>query len=122
MKNVQIKNPCKIYSMNGDTCSVCNTLVHDVSNMSNAEIMDLLSGSHKVCINAKKSQLRFTWLQIAATFFISLLVSCGISKKHNKSTWRGTGSFTRIDSTVSKHIHADSCEHIRGTGSFIKRN
>lgn len=117
---VQIKNPCKVYKMNGNTCSVCNTIVHDVENMSNEEIVRLLSGGNKVCINANKKQLKLSWIQIAATFFVSLLVSCGISKKHSQSTERGTGSYIKIDST-SSNDH-DTTTHWRGTGSFIKRN
>lgn len=117
MKQAQIKSPCTIYKMNGNTCSVCNTIVHDVSNMSNEEIIELLSGSKKTCISAHKSQLKLTWLQVAATFFLSLLVSCGISKKSPRNTERGTGSYTRIDSTQ----YNDTTYHIRGTGSFIRR-
>lgn len=117
MKQAQIKSPCTIYKMNGNTCSVCNTLVHDVSNMSNEEIIELLSGSKKTCISAHKSKLKLTWFQVVATLFLSALVSCGISKKTPKSHEIGTGSYIKIDSTKIN----DTTMQIRGTGSFIKR-
>lgn len=97
--NIQIKKPCSIYKMNGNTCSVCNTIVHDVTNMSNEEILELLKSNCKVCIAAKTSQLKLTWLQVAAAFFISMFSFCAGGKKQ-PILWRGIGSFVRYDSAT----------------------